>query len=72
VASLSIKTIVETGIHQGKTTRAFSDMVAEVVTIEIDQNFWEVAGHLELLGNVTVSWEIHGSSTNWMRLLEPG
>jgi LPS sulfotransferase NodH len=52
VGSASIKTIIETGTYRGHTTRAFSNMAVEVVTIEIDRNFWDLGKHLDLLGNV--------------------
>jgi hypothetical protein len=46
------RTIVETGTYLGATTRAFAAMVPKVFTIEIDPDYWQLAGHLDALGNV--------------------
>lgn len=63
LGSASIKTIIETGTNRGHTTRAFSDMVAEVVTIEIDQNFWDLGKYLKISQALWLASTAYGASS---------
>jgi hypothetical protein len=63
-----IKTIVETGTYEGKTTRALADIGPEVVTIEKDLSAWKLSEHLDEIPNVH---RLLGDSDKMLKWLVP-
>ena len=53
VRAHGIQTIIETGTHEGNTTRVMASMVPRVITLELDKEYFSKGDHLEILQNVT-------------------
>ena len=52
IVKYKIATVIETGTNHGKTTQALAALAPAVLTIEIDENLWLEAEHLEAFANI--------------------
>ena len=59
----NVSTIIETGTWKGNTTYILSSLFDEVITIEIDEKFYEEAEWLDEIKNIT---RLLGDSSYWL------
>lgn len=71
IAKNDIKTIIETGSYLGATTRQFCQMVDNVITIEINKEYHEIAKARGVTGNSRQAHYDFGNSVDLLPRIIP-